>query len=407
MQNLMYNKDMKILKSKKLLKKVIVSVASTLAISGIVLSGLTIYANKKVENYASQTQINEIAREINVNTDKMMLGAFGNSKRMAHNNGRPILVTISNDFTTEEKEDILFSLNHIFGLVKEINKNYNYEIIKESELSEKYHSGDTVINYKLGEVNFHEYASATYRSSDDFLTSAFTNKPLVESHTITFNRKKTLSSKYGNIISFNHELLHVFQLGDVYSSMKDKKYFNTATNSMYTLPLITPNDYGCLISTYAPKFDNLEDKQNFINKFKQKLNNYDKEYYKLVKEEYKLSGEKFDELTFNAQEMRTVNGISMTYNYSVSIEDDKYNFDIFNENNELLDTSSGKIIKIDNVYFLKDVELKSGQSKFPDYAEGGSISTFALFKEDNSLKLQSLSTGAQLKSNIKTAALEK
>lgn len=393
---------MKILKSNRLLKKVLVSVASTIALTGLVLSGLSIYANKKVENYSPQTQINEIARELNANTDKMMYGSFGNSKRMAHNNGRPILVTISNNFTNEEKEDLLFSLNHIFGLVKEVNKNYNYEIIKESELSDKFKSGDTLIKYDVGEVASHEYASATYGGDFDFFSNVFTDKPLVETHTITLNRKNSINSKYKNIISFNHELLHAFQLGDVYASFNDKKYYNTATSSLYTLPLITPNDYSCLISTYAPKFDNSEDKQNFITKFKQKLSKYEKEYYKLVKEEYKLSGEQLDEFIFNAKETRTIDGLSKLMKYSVLIKNENYSFNFFDENNKLLDSASGKVIEVDNVYFLKDVELKSDQVKFPDYAKGGSISTFALYKENGNIKLQSLSTGAQLKNEIKT-----
>ncbi len=369
----------KILKKKTLVKLISAGSLSIIILNTSIIGYQFISAKVTAGKYASNEQVDEIAQALNCDTAYLK---YDNDKQftfLQHNNGKPIYVAISPEMPEKERGQIISTLDHVFGLVGEINSNYHYSIVDEDELSKQKEKGRTTINYTVGSApESYESASGLNTSFQNMNVLTFTDKHLNIGSTIFLNQKKL--SQEDNSAIFLHETLHSFGFDDVYSNLTTTLHQNTVMYPYNKISIMTPNDYKCLIATCSPQFSSEKEKEDFIEKFSAKVNDYERTYCAYAKDYRNISplSSKGDfhfeaELTYRI----SLNEIFFT-SYHIDVKDDKYKFSIFDENENLLDETTGKTIDIDGVRFLTDVRLEKGmQPNNPEY-NNPYYSTFAI-----------------------------
>lgn len=324
-----------------------------------VMGGKSIYTSVKTKNYAPKEQIEEVAKILDCDLSYLNQGKFNNQIRLRHNEDKPIYVSIDSGFNDEEKSDIVYTLDNVFGLMKDINSHYTYEIVDEDKLPKSIFI--STIKYKLGVPKNSDtvFANNKFGNKDLFMNPLV--KTTTNTSTIIYNRDLVKNQKANRIIILTHELLHSFGFDDVYFDQTGKHYYNTlleVENSYREydkskgFPIITPNDYRCLIAVYAEKFKNEEEKTAYINKFKMKAEEYDSLYYSVYKDVNNLNGFNSNDLHFK--------GTFVDYIYDVKIKNNSYSFAIYGKNNNIIEKCNGQAINIDGVFFLKNVVLQNG-----------------------------------------------
>ena len=234
-----------------------------------------------LQDYTSQEEIIQAAETFDCDTSYLMKD---NNKfiRMKHNDGEPIYVCFDNAYTEDLKDKAKESLDYIFGIVVKINSNYHYKIVNEQEFHSKL--GKTKIYYTFGEhvSTYKQYTSVAqgHLEMNKSLYNWITNNPVYSKYEVNINKDKLKDRDDESVIyTFNHELLHTFGLGDVYTNLMnkttDKHYGNTFMNNDAKLDRITPNDLACLISLYAPKMA-VEENSDLINNYKKLVEDYEK-----------------------------------------------------------------------------------------------------------------------------------
>lgn len=325
------------------------------------LGGKATYTAVKTKNYASNEQIEEVAKELNCDLSYMNTRFFNKILVLNHNGDKPIYVSIDNDFTSDEKKDIVFTLDHVFKLVNDINPNYRYELVDENEMPKNIFT--TTIKYELDKEdnNSSNYLALASSTNKNLLYSQLV-QPAINSSVIIYDREKTENNKANRIVVFTHELLHVFGFKDVYFEKINANYYHSLLNiinnskDFYTsdnFAVISPNDYRCLISVYAEKFKNKEEKNKFLENFKIKTKEYDSLYYGIYKEANNLKGlDIYDNIIFKGTYIYT--------KYEIVIKNNQYSFALLDENGNILDKCNGEAISVDGVLFLKNVKLEKG-----------------------------------------------
>lgn len=356
----------KILKNKKTYKFITRTIATLCAFTVFGVGGLTISANHTAKQYSPESQMVEIAETLDCDISYMKLNKYNKIVPLQHNNNKPIYVSISDAYSKKNRNEVISTLDHIFGFVNEINSHYYYLIVTETELS-KYNSlGLTTIQYKIGDTSYPDNplisdSSGINVHQQNIITTVFANKPLKKSSVITITPDAILGDDSQAIIL--HETLHSFGFDDVYPYITSVEHYNSAIHPINRFPIMTPNDYKCLIATYSPNFLNNDEKTEFIEKFSNKILEYEKYYYGYITNKKNYQPLSFSTKEFCFKAKRTYSLIDKTiveHNYQIDVKNDKYTFSIFDENFELLDKTSGKTLDINGVIYLKDVKLKHG-----------------------------------------------
>lgn len=356
----------KILKNKKTYKFITNTIATLCAFTLFGVGGLTISANHTAKQYAPESQMVDIAETLDCDISYMKLNKYNKIVPLQHNNDKPIYVSISDKFPEKNKNEVVSTLDHVFGLVNEINPHYDYSIVTETELSKYNSSGLTTIQYKIGDTtnvvnNTSIVADGRNVYQPNIVTTIFANKPLKKSAVITINPQSISRDDSQAIIL--HETLHSFGFDDVYPYITSVEHYNSAIHQINRFPLMTPNDYKCLIATYSPNFSNNEEKTKFIENFSDKISEYEKYYYSYVnhKKNYQPLSSSTKEFCFKAKKTQClIDKTIVEHNYQIDVKNDTYTFSIFDENFELIDKTSGKTLDIDGVIYLKDAKFKHG-----------------------------------------------
>ena len=234
------------------------------------LLGGGLYSHSQQKDYANWNQIEEISKALDCDMSYMLKVRNKAIKTFQHNNGEPIYVSLPSGATETTYEAIKNSLDYMFGVMGQINPNYYYKIVSESELSAYKAQGKSTIEFKRSErpLVADRAAEATAEAETD-LTSIFTRGKMVDNYKITYDAN-SLEDKYESLEksceTFLHELLHVFSFDDIYE--KDNLYANTFIHPSMgeKYDVFFPNDLKCLISTYAPKFNNDKEKNEFLSR---------------------------------------------------------------------------------------------------------------------------------------------
>jgi hypothetical protein len=347
---------------KKVLKASAIVLSAAVLTSGV-FTGVAAYQHK---DYSSQSQIKEIASELNVE-DMNVLTTNGQVKRLKYNDGEPIYVKISDDFNNEAKEGIQDSLDYVFGIVNPINDNYTYEIVS-NDFKQK--SNQTVISYELVEKD--NDFRGQYNDTRDLSNIGST---IVGKSTTSTNQTIKINIDNGqNQNTYTHELLHAFGLADTYSLagiedyiMSDMIYkdlsfptFMDSRNRNQTD--ITVSDYATLMSLYTKPFKSEEQKNLIIKKYKEKLSEY-QDYLDSKKIQSLKQAQSSEPIElkndYNLYTTFKINGEIILSNVSIHLDGDKYTL-TSSYDNQVLETCEGNFDTFGNVVMLRNIKLKYG-----------------------------------------------
>jgi len=269
---------------KSIKKNLKITVAAVL-LSVCILPNVKAYATIPIDsddlisdNYSDSTQIKRMLNDLNC--DDSYLHTVENKSeeiftRQPHNNGEPIYVTISKEYTEQDRELIKTSLDSVFGVVSSVNNLYSYEIVDKAPL-DKYS-----IKYSTKEI------------SDDFdgmaVRRVMKNSGKIKHSTIYLDKDFLKdSNSSAKLYILTHELLHVFGFADIYTeefenkiksnTMMNSKYFTHRTKKDF-IPL-TPNDYRLLLSLYTKRTENEIDYKQKLARAKALIAEYEQVFYK-------------------------------------------------------------------------------------------------------------------------------
>lgn len=396
-------------KIKKILK---ISTASAL-LGATLFAGVVAYSNIKFSDYAPDSQVDAIAQSLNCDTS-YLTKRDGHYCRMQHNGDEPIYVYFDETLTELDEELATKSLDYVFGVIGDINENYRYEIVdkavydaKENKSRIKYIVGNPTTKYGDLDIEVNGTAESILNKQ-----TKLTNKRLTDDFLITMDELEENYTYEGRLYTYIHELLHLVGFADVHTleSMKttDKFYGNTImlSDNSGDVDIITPNDYKALLSLLTEKLGE-EELTERIGDYKQKVVQYEKDYYKFyVKKVAENSGatQRLQEgdLCFEGRLRRIMldNSETVTY-YEVSIVGNNYNLKIFNEKNMLIDEASGDVVRYNGVAVLKNVCLKNGIDPTSDeeFYEGGYINNLSIVQYDKYFELYDVCTNFGIRLN--------
>ena len=227
------------------------------------------------QQQSSQEQIDRLAKDLNCDNSIMKID-HGEICRLAYNDNEPIYITFENDFPQEFKEQVINSLDFIFGLVGEINPLYYYEVVDDyNKIKNK------------ANIRYATFKENTYTNGR---AEIYTYNNLNCGNTIKLNKQlleiEANNPKNQELLIYNtclHELLHVFGLNDVYNEggLKNTEnyYGNTFLQNAHNLTSITPNDYKCLLSAYAPEVDTNQNYYTLLDNMSKKASKFAYQYY--------------------------------------------------------------------------------------------------------------------------------
>lgn len=387
----------------KIKKAFAIGIAAALLIASLITGGAAIYANVDLAGYSNNAQVEEIAQAIDCDTSYI---TQKNNKyaRMEHNGSKPIYVCFDEALTEEEKASATRSLDYLFGIVGEINPFYRYEIVNKATFDKQ--KSKTKIYYTLGSRHIESgNKSADY---EGFISRSYnwlsflTTKRTMNEFTISIDRD--LAADNLDYV-YLHELFHAFGADDVFTILttpfSSKHQGNTFLQSQIgnDVPLPTPNDMKCLLALYAPKFDNEEEKNSFLTRYESMLEEYEEVYYDqyslYCKDTYGDGELQQGNLSYSKTTYYTAHP-ELNHTHKITITGDKYLFEIYDKEKQLLDSASGDVVWVNGVAILRDVSFKEGlrpghsKESFSD----GYIQDLALVKKGISSALVDLKTNS-------------
>ena len=355
--------------SEKGIKRFTKPAATVLVTAGLIFTGLVGVKNASNQvygDYASLKDIQQVAEALNCDYSYWQSNNF----RMKHNDDEPIYVTISDDFSNEEREEIVKALDYVFGIVGDVNPHYHYDIV-DNVLLQKL-TDKTVL--KIGIKESDDNVNAVQKSDEMSFLARYTGKgDFSKSNTIMFDPDFLRDNKNRMYAVTVHETLHCFGLNDVYCAPDGVYYGNTLMNPMVDDDgpiLITPNDYRVILATYAEKFNSEEEKNNYIETSKAFIDEYSKYYYKQYNDklvqnyidagysenriaEMMTPVDKNIKIKFNAYE-----NLDTTKYIDVLIKDGQYTISTYDKNMNFISEDSGKAYYVDGQTYLQDVRLE-------------------------------------------------
>ena len=169
------------------LKKFFRASAVCLFGASLLFSGV-LYSYNQRKDYASWDQVEEISNELKCDMSYMVKVRNKAIKTFQHNNGEPIYVSLPNGATETSYNAMISSLDYIFNLMEQINPNYTYKIVSESELSSYKAQGKSTIEFKRSErpLVANVAAEAIAEAETDF-TTIFTFGKMVDNYKITYD----------------------------------------------------------------------------------------------------------------------------------------------------------------------------------------------------------------------------
>lgn len=366
---------------KKIKNLIIVSLSTALITSVLTVGVWHTYSELQLKDVSSLSQIDDYQEEFGV-VDGYQ---HTNGERLKHNGGEPIYIQIHNGFSSEQKATIQRALDYIFGLVGDINDNYKYVIV--DDLNQKEYSNKTKIHFYMQDsVRFND--QEVYGLYKTYLHGFKSKSKGVFINKGDIYMEKSNASDPDELYNTTlHEIFHLFGVKDVYFSWVGERYNNTYinVNGNRNLKMLSPNDYKLLISLYAKNTNELDEseKQDYINQLEQKIEDYTVKYYSHYQQAYKqkllddgLSEETVKERTSYVQ---LENDIDVTFvdtirtkgisTIRVKVKDSKYVVATYDENNNMLESCSGKAYNVGGQIFLHNVILKNlnrGDSTYAD-----------------------------------------
>lgn len=359
------SKDKCIIKNKGKGFKMVI--ATALAAVGMLTSFTGCTESKTdLSTYASNSQIVNVAKQLDC--DMSYVSQVANKyTKMQHNGDEPVYVCFDEKMNKKETTCAQKALDYTFGIVGKINDFYKYQLVDEPTFDSK--GLKTKIYFTVTDSTNEDDPNATARN----ITNPFS---LITSTETDFYfkvlkyRKEDEETAEKLEHTYIHELLHVFGFDDVYKENTLKHMGNTYMKSGVN-GMITPNDFKCLISLYAPKFESESEEKEAIVHYKQMIEDYETYYYDklsdIAKARYKNFSQQINilEKSFTWYGERIVQGpndFKFINYYELKVENKKYTFKIFDSNKKEIDTHSGEAVHCNGVIFLKDVELKEGIS---------------------------------------------
>ena len=396
-----------------------VGVLSACIIGAGVFGGYSIAKHNNTKEYTSLDSVHELCSALNVDgsyIDKSNL-------RLKHNGDEPIYVSISDDFPKELRDELISALDHVFGLVGQINPKYAYKIINSDTKKSLKDKTTIEIQFEppIQQNNDHYLACVsrnlkTVKDFDRTKDGAYLIKKMI----IYFNEErinapssenedyyKFYEEQYLIEAAMVHELLHCFGIGDVYDHQTNLVHFNTimqTTMATNGVTMISPNDYKVLRALYAPEFNNESEKYAYIAESANAIDEYSRKYYS--------SHNKIQEESFNDADMPKLLTINDgTYNFNsamvensninsirVVIKNEQYSLTTFNEYNEQIEHCTGNVYLVDGKAYLQSVELKHFNNSIPHITDlllmrrGKSLNSYTMSLTDLSDRLYGLET---------------
>lgn len=326
----------------------------------------------RTANYAEPNQVESIAGDLDCDLTPITFNLAEQYHRMKHNNGDPILVAFDGEHTEEQKQAIINSLDHVFGIVNQINSNYHYKIVSLDEANMNALLGKTIIRYKV--VNEPDSYAAGYINRVGPLATHITQKPLYSTFTIHLN-ESNINEANPIESTYLHELLHAFGFDDTYDTHfrdTDKYYGTSAMNIADHDPIMHPNDVKILLSLYAKELKE-ENYDKYISTAKQLLKEYDDFYYEYAAEKCKnncIYPDKVVEIDNLDHPIKTnftrtriyEDGFEEQFTYAVEVYNGFYILEVLDVNGNVIDHCEGDTYLKNGVVFLRDVDLNNGIS---------------------------------------------
>lgn len=298
-----------------------------------------------------------------------------NNERLQHNNGEPIYVTISDEFTKVQRDTIISALDQIFGVVGDINDNYKYVLVDNVD-SSKY-LGKTTMEFRVNkDLTFSSGHYNGVTDSADSLFSYGSKGRFNQKCWIEFDAQFLKDEPQRLYYTSLHEILHNFGFDDVYTQNKtvyQNTFMNPNTNM--SLKMITPNDYKLLVAMYSKDMSKLDEteKEEYVKQLEQKIDDYTTAYYSHYQQAFKqgLIDKGFSEhdVEANTSYVQLENDIDVTFidtlstkgvsKIRVKVKGDKYMLATYDENDNLLENCSGKTCNVGGQIFLQDVQLQN------------------------------------------------
>jgi len=386
----------------KKIKKFLKVTTASLLIAGTISAGAVAAVNHKFSTYATDEQIETIAEALDCDIS-YLTQKDNHYCVMGHNGDEPIYVYFDETLSEKDKAYAIESLDYVFGIVGDINSRYRYQIVDEAEYLKQ--SGKSTIKYTIGDPEAY-YEGKTIdvagnaKSKLNVLTK-LTNKRVANRFYINI-RSCDEATPHETILGiYIHELMHLIAFSDVHTLKSirttDKHYGNTimqASHGGKMLCVLTPNDYKILISAFTENMSENELKES-IGDVKQKVANYEKEYYKIFTKEtiqrsnatHKL--EKGDFSFTTSRKWVISDKIEYQNFYELNIVNNRYSLKIFDKNYKLVDEAVGKVIWCNGVAVLKDVTLKVGMhpAKEDERYKGGYIEDLSVISYGHKMAL--------------------
>lgn len=384
----------------KVKKALLIGASAALLILTLIFGGTALYANIAYSDYSNNAQVEEIAEVLDCDL------SYASKKddkylRLEHNGNKPIYVCLDDALNAEERHSIIKSLDTIFGLVGQINPKYRYEIVDQEQFDSL--GTKTKIYYTLGQHRVESNgkiadANAHIERKYNWL-SFLTTKRTMNEFVVSIDREKSKDSLEYDAL---HETLHLFGDDDVFTILTTQFSHKHQGNTLLQpqigedVMLFSPNDVRLLISQYAPKFKNDEEKQSFISQYTAMLEEYDEIYYSAYashcKENYYAKGE-FSSHSFTYQNtIHYTQTPELNPTHIITVNENQYTLEIYNRDGVLLDSTSGEVYWKDGVAILRNVTLEKGlkpgikNSTFKD----GYVQDLALIPKGNFASLVDL-----------------
>ena len=355
-------------------------------VSAGIFGGYSIAKHNNIKDYSSHNYIQNMCDMLSVDDSYIK----NENIRLKHNGDEPIYVSISDDFPKEFRNELHSALDHVFGLVGEINPKYQYKIID---------SVDTISlkNKTTIKILFEPPVS---QADDDYVARASRNLNevkhfdrtkdggyLIKKMIVTFN-KDYINAPHSDDEDYYifyekqhlikvimvHELLHCFGLDDVYKHKTNIVHLNTImqTQMAHTgVTIISPNDYKILRAMYAPNFNDESEKFDYIMESAKAIDEYSKEYYSNHNkhQEYRFSNTEEPKLltindgTYYFNSLAVEN--SNIYSIKVNIKNGHYRLTTFDQDYEPIEHCSGDVYFVNGKAYLHNVDLKSFYNSLP------------------------------------------
>lgn len=338
--------------------------------------GILIGAHASVKaHYSDYTNLLDqkfVASQVNcIESYRSTLG-----RRLKHNGDEPIYISFSKDFTEEKKQEVLKSLDYIFGVVSKIDERYRYQIVENAD--DLKYFGKTVINFKFEDLENGTSGLCFYDWVDP-LSFVSLKGAMNEKLTITFDvfYRDNAHKHFSYLIK--HEVLHAFGFDDVYT--RDPIHHNTLMHAFMAefihTEIFTPNDIRLLYTIYHKPYTSKQHMQQEIAEFNKKIEEYSKKFYThhlegLQKEHIRelkvwdiAVGDKAEKMAkivpmgenVDVAFKTTVNDTNVKYIHC-KVDGDKYKIATFSGDGQKISSCEGSAYHINGAIYLQSVELK-------------------------------------------------